>query len=139
MDEYGIGSAASMGLHRYDRASRRTGRTSRMVEAAQNDDLIVCRHAKEAERVRRLIKEAGKSTRVTAIEHADELHARIAQRPRGRLVFDHDWVHQFFVDAVRAAEDDLRRLADGLSSVPLDRKAEQVHPMNAQRRGDFPV
>ena len=109
-----------------------------MIAAAHDDDLIVCRHAKEAERVRRLMKEAGKSTRVTAIEHHDELHTRIAQRPKGRVVFDHDWVHQFFVDAVKSAEDDLRRMADSMSSVPVDREAEKRHPMNMQRRGDFP-
>ena len=57
MDEYGIGSAASMALHLYERASRASGRTSRMIAAAHDDDLIVCRHAKEAERVRRLLKD----------------------------------------------------------------------------------
>ena len=138
MDEYGIGSAARMALHLFESASRRTGRTSRMIAAARDDDLIVCRHSKEAERVRRLLKEAGKKTGVTAVEHADDLH-RISRRADGRVVFDHDWVHQFFVDAVKSAEDALRRMADNLSSVPADRKVEQHNLMNVQRRTNFPI
>ena len=109
-----------------------------MVASAGNDDLIICRHAKEAERVRRLVKGAGKLTKVTAVEHAEDIHSRV-QRVRGRVHFDHDWVHQFFVDAVKSAEDDLRRLAESFSSVPADRTAEQYNVMNRQRRGDFPV
>ncbi len=138
MDEYGIGSAASMALHLYDRACRSSGRTSRLIARAGNDDLIVCRTGKEAERLRSLIKQRGKATRVTSVEHADDLH-RVADRVRGRVHFDHDWVHQFFVDAVKGAEADLQRMADSLSSVPHDREPEKRHPMNMQRRGDFPV
>jgi hypothetical protein len=139
MDDYGIGSAASMALHLFENASRHTGRTSRMVAAVHNDDLIVCRRSAEAVELRRLLKDAGKLTRVVAVEHASDLHSRIAQRPKGRLVFTHDWVHRFFVESVKSAEEDLKRIADGLSSVPLDRKIEQANVMNRQRRSDFPL
>lgn len=139
MDNYGIGSAASMALHLYESASRRSGRTSRMIAAAGEDDLIVCRTEKEAERLRRLLKEAGKCTKVKAIPHTDELHERIGARPRGRAIFDHSWVHQFFVDAVKDAEDNLQRIEDALSSVPRDRIAEKSHPMNIQRRSRFQI
>lgn len=137
MDEYGIGSAAAMGLQLYELASRASGRTSRMLDAARDDDLIICRTTKETDRIRRLLKEKGKATRVTTIQHRDEL-SRIGPRAKGRALFDHDWVHHFFVEAVKGAEEDLRRLADTFSSVPLNRTDEQRQPMNMQRRRDFP-
>lgn len=138
MDEYGIGSAASMGLHLYEASSRGTGRTTRMVERLRDDDQVVCRSAKEAERIRRLLKDAGKSTKVVSVQHASDLYDR-TQRAKGRTYFDHDWVHQYFVDAVKDAEDNLRRHADRLSGRAEDRSTEQRNPMNIQRRNKFPV
>ena len=137
MDEYGIGSAAAMGLQLYESASRRSGRTTRMLAMATNDDVIVCRRAKESDRLRRLIKDSGKTTRVVTVEHSSELHRAFPPRAKGRAIFDHDWVHQFFVEAVRGAEDELKRMADSLSSVPADRKLDFAHPMNMQRRVRF--
>lgn len=136
MDEYGFGSAAAMGLQLFEHASRSSGRTLRMLDRATNDDMIVCRKAKEAERLRRLIKDRGKTTSVVVVEHCDEL-GNIQKRSKGRCIFDHDWTRQFFADVIKSAEEDLQRMADRFSSVPPDRKVEQAHVMNIQRRGQF--
>ena len=59
MDHFGIGAAIHGAAMIYTSSSRRTGRTTSLVESVKDGDRIIFNNHKEAERVRRLCLERG--------------------------------------------------------------------------------
>jgi hypothetical protein len=107
-DEYGFSAAMAAGLHLFDLAGRRSGRTTRMIERAQDGDLIVCATECERRRLQRLLRDAGKpGVRVIHVGEGESPVSRLGGRRQGRAFFDHEWTRRHFVAALRNAESDL--------------------------------
>lgn len=122
MDEYGFGSAAMTGLRLFEMSGRRSGRTTRMVALADDNDVIVCSNSAEARRVEQLLRARGKKTRVTFCEPNLSALADIKPAADGRCVPDHSWVYEYFCRQIKDAEDDLAsaRLFVGRESIGPD-------------------
>lgn len=117
MDENGMGSAALVGLRLFDAASRRSGRTERMIERARDGDVIVCSQDREAQRVKALLRKAGKNTAVVHAKASPGSLSHIVQAVAfgargGRVLFDHEFAYAYISAAIQDAEYDLTRVAN---------------------------
>lgn len=110
MDHYGIGAAASGIFEVYVQVSRKTGRTTSLVESVKDGDRICFLSRNEAEQVRRLCDERG--VKVECIVIDPECPGRIFERgtPTGRLLFDHSWVEQYYRNVIKRAARDIDHL-----------------------------
>lgn len=110
-----VGAALRASLEAFEIGARRSGRTYRMVQAAGDRDRIVCSTRDEARRVERLVRDAGKKTKVTWLP-ADRNPADHLLRCEGKTIFDHGWVHRFYTEAIGHAEKHLEAIHVHLST-----------------------
>ena len=128
-----LSSALIAFSHASAEAGRGTGRTTRMVKAAEEGDFIVVPSDGCARHIQRLIEEVHGVNRakpkVTVIVAAPTLH-RLAEvierrvtsrRERGKVHIDHFWVEQFIV---RRLQDDIKQI-QGFSQEVLGRPAPE--------------
>ena len=121
MEDYGIGGAAKMALLVLAQASRRSGRTSRLVERAQPGDRIIVSTEIEKRRVQQLLTRAGKidvAVRVCS-PLRDERAWHLGTNPTGITLFDADWVEQWYLNRIERAQLDFEKMQGALSK---DRK-----------------
>jgi hypothetical protein len=117
-DPCGFEAALETALNSFDAGSRRSGRTTRMLDAAQDGDLIVVVTMEHAVRLQRELREAGKTgVRVVAVDTKDPHSNTVLMglRTPGSVHLDHVWVMEFFRSRIRSVGlemDDLcRRLS----------------------------
>lgn len=130
MDDHGTGAAMVMAHQIFEQASRRTGRTARMIARCEPGDRIITFEAREARRLKQLLVEAGKSDVDVRAFSADKEPLYRAVRPGGATRFDHNWVENFWRYRIRQATEDLVEWEAALSIEPLG------YEWNAQ--GRFP-
>lgn len=97
-------------LNLFEQGARRSGRTTRMIEALRNGDTIICASGAYAGELTRLIgRERPEliSVRVFVCETFEDAYRRT--RGAGRVILDHEWVRVFYHRALDQAE---RELAD---------------------------
>lgn len=94
MDSYGIGNGVKGAVSVYFRSSRRTGRTSQLVDNVRNGDRIVFKDPIEADRARRLCLDKGVSIKTLVVNPArpEDLFDKTRGDASSRLLFDHSWV-----------------------------------------------
>jgi hypothetical protein len=115
MDHFGIGQAM-MGMARcYFQASRRTGRTTSLLESLKDGDRVCCASSKEADRLTRLLRE--RNVEAQAITVDPNTPHRIFERgtPKGRTIFDESWIEQYYLRALEAAAKDIDHFQRGSS------------------------
>lgn len=117
MDHFGIGSGVSGAAHTYFQASRRTGRTRSLVEIVKDGDRVVFLTEREARRVQHLCKERGVSIEVVVCDPRtpERLLRRGNPSHDERMIFDHNWIEQFYLNAIQQAADDIDRLQTQMS------------------------
>lgn len=131
MDAFGIGQAIKGMVLTYFSASRRTGRTTSLVESLKDGDRVVCLEPNEARRLRSLSAERRVKVNVVVIDsgRADEVFQH--GTPEGRLIFDHSWVEAYYMRAIEQATreiDHLQRQASGFGTAHLEtrRRTEEI-------------
>lgn len=134
MDEHGMGSSALSGLRLFEMASRRSGRTTRMVAMADDRDVVVCATAREAQRVERMLREKGKKTRVTHCPQSLGALADVRPAVNGRCLLDHSWVYEYFIGALESAERDLASVRQTVGREAPDCDAPFALSINELRR-----
>lgn len=143
-DDYGIGSTAVVALRLYDMQSRRSGRTTRMLERVKSGDTIVVSSPEQIRAIERVMREAEiENVRIIAINPRDSLDA-IEHRLRnvtagrsGRVLLDHTVVLNFYMDAIGNVEQFIDALVERNSRRPNDATPQ---PIDIHRRtlvGDF--
>jgi hypothetical protein len=115
MDFFGIGPAMKGAALIYFQASRRTGRTTSLLNSLKKGDRVCCARPAEAERLRRQCKQRGLDVEVVTLppHHVDDV--RRLGTSQGRTIFDHMWVEQFYMNAVERAQHDIDYLEQQLS------------------------
>lgn len=115
MDLFGIGAGITGAARIYSHSARQTGRTAAMLDAAKDGDRILCLNNKEADRLRRLLRERKLDVEVVVVPTKDPSRAFDRGTPSGRSVFDHSWVEQYYMEAIEQARKDIDHLQTELS------------------------
>lgn len=131
MDMFGIGSAVKSMMKIYSVSARHTGRTLSMVENVKNGDRIIFTNAKEANRVKRLIKEKGID--VECIYVPDYEFIMEIGTGQGRTILDHSWVEDFYASAIERANKDIDFFEKQLSGYGQDHKETKERAEKMQR------
>jgi GTP:adenosylcobinamide-phosphate guanylyltransferase len=99
-DTSGLGTALHAMLQSFVMISRGTGRTHRMLMAAQDGDVVVTTDGKDADRLRRELHHMGKSVRVVVCglnSSAPRALGEVRQQcagTQGNVHFDHRWIEK---------------------------------------------
>jgi hypothetical protein len=110
MDHFGIGIALQGMAGMFFQMSRRTGRTTSLLESLRHGDRVVCVDTRQAWHMERACKE--RELDVTIIVVSPSSPERLFERPtsEGRTVFDHTWVELFYFEALTACARELDKL-----------------------------
>lgn len=117
MDHFGIGAAIRGAINIYFRCARQTGRTTSLVESVQDGDRVVFADHQEARRVQRLWRERGVEVGYAVVDpKTPERLFELEYGPaKGRTIFDHSWVEQWYEIALNRASSELDTLAREMS------------------------
>jgi hypothetical protein len=115
MDHFGIGAALRGSALVYFQSARKTGRTVSLVESVKDEDRIIFTNSREADRVKRLCEEAGKSVECVVVNPTTPYDAFNLGTAQGRTIFDHTWVEQFYLLSIERCERDIDNLQKNLS------------------------
>lgn len=110
MDHFGIGAAIRGVAEVYFRSARHTGRTTTLLSNLKNGDRLICIDGQSAERMGRLCRERGLEVECSAVSPKDPQRVFERGTPRGRTIFDHPWIEQFYALAIERAAKDIDHL-----------------------------
>lgn len=116
MDHFGIGTAMRAVTSVYFQTARRTGRTKSMVESLKNGDRVVFADRREANRISVLCRHSGLDVECIVVPPATCELLMECNQSRGRTLFDHSWVEQFYMDAIARAQQDIHQFQVRLSA-----------------------
>jgi len=110
MDFFGIGQAILGVLHVYFTGARRTGRTTTLIASVKNGDRICFTNTREAKRVEKLCKE--REITIDCVVVPPDSPELLFKRgtSKGRTIFDHTWVEQYYLFAIARAQQDIATL-----------------------------
>ena len=99
----------------YFMGARQTGRTVSLVEALKDGDRVIFTNNREAERVKRLVKERGIKIDCMVVDPATP--ERLFEHPQsvGRTIFDHSWVEDFYLNGIERRQKDMAQWERDLS------------------------
>jgi hypothetical protein len=137
MDHFGIGNAIKGMTFAYFQQSRRTGRTMSIVESVKDGDRIVFTNRLEAKRVERLCKERGVKIRCIVVSPFNPTGLMRDGISHGRTIFDHDWVKEFYFNAIHRAEKELDTLERETSGYGVKHRETKRQAEENQRWGYY--
>lgn len=132
MDAFGIDAGLHGAARVYFGSARRSGRTTALVESLSDGDRVVFLNRAEADRVARLCKELGRKVECIVVEPRNSMEVMSRGTPKGRTVFDHDWLEKYYLDGLAqmsAHIDRLQREASGYGLAHVEtrmRAQEQI-------------
>jgi len=94
-DFFGIDNAVKGMVNGYFQSARRSGRTTRMVEAVKTGDRILFRSGREAVRVQRMCRDLGKDVKCSVASGLNELCPA-----KGRTFFDHGFIENLYQKSI---------------------------------------
>ena len=116
-DPFGIGRALQHGLRMFMHTTRRSGRTTDMLNMVREDDVVVTSMRQEAHRLQNLVNRRGfKNVDVVCVEPRGlgAVYERLAARRPRRVIFDHLFFETYYSYMVDQAFEDLSRFKDTL-------------------------
>lgn len=120
---FGAGVAVRGMLAVYQQTAKQTGRTTAMLDRVKDGDRIVFADPREAERVRRMLRDRQANVECVTCPPSD-LRGLLDRPPAvGRLVFDHGWIELYYRDVVQRAQGDLDAIVER-GSGPKDEPRE---------------
>ena len=129
-DFFGIGNALRAQANIYRQTARASGRTLAMVESLKDGDRVWFVDDREAKRVDRMCAERG--IKIEALVCSPRNPAKAYQRgtAQGKVLFDHSWVEQFYLDALEHADKQLSAWqdetghADGMGEAHIETRCQ---------------
>lgn len=114
-DFFGISSAIRSMLVMYRQVSRRTGRTTSMLDALKDGDRVFFVDSREASRVERLCRERGLKVDCCTCPVSNIGRAMERGTAQGKVIFDHTFVEEYYARAIDAAEADISQVQQACS------------------------
>lgn len=128
MDIFGIGTAMKSMIMTYAQASRRTGRTTVLIESLKNGDRVVFSDRAEADRVSRMCRDRGLKINCVVIEPREpQKLIGVGPPSKGRTIFDHTWVERFYLRKVKEAGEEIdywQRETSGYGEAHIETKRQ---------------
>lgn len=133
MDHFGIGAALAANARVYFQSARRTGRTLSLVNSLKDGDRVVFTSEREGRRVKKLCAERGVTIEIVVCAPCkpERLFSRPSPSSDARLIFDHIWVEEFYLQTLQCAADDIDKLQKELSG------RGAAHRENERRAAEF--
>ncbi len=119
MNDNGISAAIRVHLRMFQQASRQTGRSEAMLQAARPGDHIITATEAEARRLTRRLREIGKLE--VTVSHSDPAKHPMRSRgtnPDGATIFDHTWIEGFWAHSLDQAAKEIAMYAAEMSKAP---------------------
>ena len=105
MDHFGIGKAMECMALTYSQTARGTGRTTSLIESLKSGDRVICATQREANLMDLLCRERNLVVTFVVINpsdsHIQERALRYYGTSKGRTLFDHNWIEQFYLASIR--------------------------------------
>lgn len=132
MDIFGIRQAMQGIALTYFISARHTGRTLSMIGALKEGDRVCFLNEGEARRVKAMCKERGFEIETEIIDPKYPNKIFEKGTVKGRYVFDHSWVEQYYMNAINKAGEDIeyfQKQKSGFGEAHLEtrRKATELH------------
>jgi hypothetical protein len=134
-DAYGVGNSLMAFHHSMVMASRRTGRTSRMVESLKDGDRVVVASSGMKRYLADLIRKTGKKVDVIVLEPHDNYRLSLFGTSVGKTYFDNDWVEKYYKHELENISKNLRRMEEKVSGYGL---ARQENRFAARKLSQYP-
>lgn len=115
-DFFGIGTALRAILSTYRQTARRTGRTTRLLDALRDGDRVIVASSEEHRHLASLVRMRGLDVAVMCLSPRD-FHPAGLQGIPGRTYFDHGWVEAFYEQQLSYAERALAEMQERLQPV----------------------
>lgn len=126
-DIFGIGNAIKTALGMYRVMARRTGRTTNLINSLKPGDRVVVTNSAEKKRLESLCRERGLGDVCFTVCDPTKPENLFNKPPsKGRTIFDHTWVEEFYQNAVERAEtsiDYFQRELSGYGEAHIKTKA----------------
>lgn len=116
MDHFGIGQAMQGMARVYILSSRRTGRTTSLVQSLKKGDRVVCANDSQRRHLLALCRERSLEVDVMVVSPQDPQLLFRRGTAEGRTIFDHSWVETYYLAAIercRAEIDHLQTQTSG--------------------------
>lgn len=110
-DFFGIGPALQGCAEIMLASARLSGRTNRLVLSVKEGDRVVFKDTKSANEFKRRLRTQGiENVQCLVIPPNDPYKLRDYPTPQGKCILDHQWVEQFYLDALTHAEETIKRI-----------------------------
>lgn len=130
MDHFGIGQAMQGMARIYIQSSRRSGRTTSLVESLKDGDRVCCATQREAKLLHQLLVERGLNVECIAVDPMSPGRLRERGISHGRTVFDHTWVEQYYIAALQRCQEEIDHLQQHMSG-------SETHHIETHRQSDY--
>ncbi len=117
-DHYGIGNSLLGMFDVYRRMSRRSGRTTRMLEQVKEDCLIIVLTDQDRILLQRQMKALGKEATVVAVDVVGPHPGLLRGRQYSQVLLDHAWVEEYFRRDILVANSFLSALEQEITKKP---------------------
>lgn len=116
----GLFAALGMAQRIFSHASRRTGRTERLLHRAGAGDIIIVPTEQEARRLRLCLRELGKEAVTVAVVDVRRMDRSLGmRRAKGEVHFSHDWIEAWVEFELATMRPRLDSLQESMSSRPM--------------------
>jgi len=131
MDHFGIGAAMKGMLLTYVQTSRRTGRTTSLLESLKDGDRVIFSDVRHAREFERLTKERGIKVDCVTIDPGDDLGLnKLESSPGdGRTILDHVWVEQYYerwIDRTARVIDNIQKNLSGYGAAHRETRRSAI-------------
>ena len=110
MDFFGIGNAIKGAIQIYYRGSRQTGRTTNLLDSLKDGDRVYVAGRGDAKWLQDKCKERNLNIECVSIPVKDAGRVFDLGTSQGRAVFDHNWVEEYYLNAIEQAAKDIAHL-----------------------------
>lgn len=129
MDIFGIHQAMKGIAHTYFHSARGTGRTMAMVESLKEGDRVAFADRIEALRVQNICRQRGFEIETVVIDPKQPERVFDRRPTRGRFVFDHSLVEQYYLEALENAGNEIshfQKQCSGFGQVDIETRCKAV-------------
>lgn len=130
MDFFGIGQALTGCLEIYFRSARMTGRTTNLIESVKDGDMVVFSTHKDRVIFVRELNARGLSCATMVCDPVDINGIFKVATSKGRTIFDHRFVEEFYTNSLNSAISTLERVqieSSGYGEAHLKTKEQAVN------------